>query len=170
MKPRTARLFLLLFLAALPASAQVWTNSLTGAVLPRSEVLRPNYANVPDSWYETEGWAPFTAGQEAARLEAESAAAAAAALEAEAARQLAKPLALKRAENNFFLLSAALFQGSMEKRGFGDLGAAVEALTAADPQTGIVLAVKLLSVDAEAKREGGLQWWDDAQFHPEIAE
>ena len=27
-----------------------------------------------------------------------------------------------------------------------------------------------LTVDAEAKREGGLQWWDDARFHPEIVE
>ena len=109
---------------------------------------------------------PMTEQELAAREET----AVLAAAQAEAARQLAKPLSLKRAENNFFLMCAALFQGDLSKRGFAELGAAVEAYAAADPQAGVVLAVKLLTVDAEAKREGGLQWWDDARFHPEIVE
>ena len=86
---------------------------------------------------------------------------------AEAQRQLDKPLALKTAENNFFKLCFSVF-GNMQKRGFAELRAALDALKETDAQAAIVASLQLLAIDAEAKREGGLEWWDDATYHTEI--
>jgi hypothetical protein len=85
----------------------------------------------------------------------------------ESERQASKPLALKTAENNFFKLCFAIFQ-TMDKRGFSEISQTLEGMSSTDPQTAMVLSIKLLGIDAEAKREGGLQWWDDATWHPEI--
>lgn len=82
----------------------------------------------------------------------------------EAARQAAKPDALKGAENNFYLLCNAVF-GDFQKRTFAELNAAIEAIKATDFSAAVELSVRLLAVDAEAKREGGLKWWDDAVQH-----
>jgi hypothetical protein len=90
-----------------------------------------------------------------------------AAADAEAARQAAKPEALKTAENNFFGLCHAIF-GDYQKRGFAELQAALDAILTTDPNTATVLSIKLLAIDAECKREGGLLWFDDAAIHPEL--
>lgn len=83
--------------------------------------------------------------------------------------QATKPDKLKAAENKFFDLCLAIF-GDRTKRGFDELNTAIEALTATDPNTATALAIRLLAVDAECKREGGNQWWDTAAYHEEIVE
>ena len=105
---------------------------------------------------ETADW---QAAQDAAAL-----AAAEAAAQAEIDRQAAKPLKLKAVENRFFELCQLLF-GDMEKRGFAALSDELDAMSAVDPQAAMVLSIKLLGIDAEGKREGGLNWWDDAIYH-----
>ena len=102
-----------------------------------------------------------------AEIDAKEAEAAAAAAQAEIDRQLNKPLALKKAENNYFYMCYALF-GDMQKRGFAALTAKLDEMKSTDPQTAIVMSIQLLGIDAEAKREGGLEWWDDATYHPEV--
>lgn len=88
-------------------------------------------------------------------------------VEAECSRQQAKSLKLKQAENAFLLYCESLF-GDKTKRGFTELNAVVEQLSLTNPEQAIPLAVKLLAIDAEAKREGGLVWWDDCAWHEEI--
>jgi len=88
---------------------------------------------------------------------------------AEAERQAAKPAKLKSAENKFFDLCNAIF-GNYEKRGFDELNTAIETLTTTDPSTATALAIRLLAVDAECKREGGNSWWDTAAYHEEAAQ
>ena len=83
--------------------------------------------------------------------------------------QLAKSDKLKAAENKFFDLCFAIF-GDREKRGFDELNSAIETLTTTDPSTATALAIRLLAVDAECKREGGNQWCDTAAYHEEILE
>lgn len=85
-----------------------------------------------------------------------------AAADAEAARQAAKPDALKTAENNFFALCAAL--GLEGKPGFATIQTTLDEMQ--DQQAAMLIALRLLAIDAEAKREGGLQWWNDAEVHP----
>jgi len=99
-------------------------------------------------------------------VDARAAADAEAAAQAEIDRQAAKPRALRKAENAFFELTYAIY-GNMDKRGFDVLGATLDAI-AANPETAmqaIVLSLRLLAVDAQAKREGGNHWWDDAIYH-----
>jgi len=79
-------------------------------------------------------------------------------------RQNNKPQALKAVENSFYELCNLIF-GDYTKRGFDEIKVALENLLAVDPNTSVVLSVKLLGIDAEGKREGGLQWWDDAVRH-----
>lgn len=74
---------------------------------------------------------------------------------------------LKAAENKFFDLCFAIY-GDRTKRGFDELNTAIEALTATDQNAATALAIRLLAVDAECKREGGNQWWDTAAYHEEI--
>lgn len=76
---------------------------------------------------------------------------------------------LKSAENKFFDLCFAIY-GDRTKRGFDELNTAIEALTATDQNAATALAIRLLAVDAECKREGGNQWWDTAAYHEEIVE
>ena len=118
---------------------------------------------VSPEWLVCNGWSVPTAGQTLAH----DASIQQDAVDTEAARQSAKPDALKRAENNFFKMCASVF-GDLQKRGFAELTQAIETLTATDAQAGIVASIKLLAIDAEAKREGGLNWWDDAAWHPEV--
>lgn len=58
----------------------------------------------------------------------------------------------------------------MTKLSFDQINAIIEPLMVSDANTAIVLGMRLLSIDAEAKREGGLKWWDDCEYHPEIVE
>lgn len=81
-------------------------------------------------------------------------------------RQAAKSLTLREVEQNFMNLCAQL--GSQEKLGFSEISAILDDME--DRNAAIVLSLKLLAIDAEGKREGGLNWWDDCAVHPELAE
>ena len=91
------------------------------------------------------------------------------AAEAEIARQAAKPDALKAVEVRFLDLCQTL-TGSREKAGFAALSDIIEQLMLADPQTATAASLRLLAIDAEGKREGGLHWWDDCADHPEVVQ
>lgn len=85
----------------------------------------------------------------------------------EAQRQLGKPLRLKIVENTFLSICDTLTgQTSHVKLGFDTLNTIISGIT--DPNTKVLVSLQLLSIDAEAKREGGLLWWDDCTWHPEI--
>ena len=88
-------------------------------------------------------------------------------IEAEANMQLNKSLALKSVENNFLLLCEQLL-GSRVKASFGYLNTALTTLLAMDQGLAVVLSIKLLALDAEGKREGGLNWWDTITWHDDI--
>lgn len=129
-----------------------------GAVWPVTLEL-PGYDMVIDAGVLREK----TAEEKQAYVDAK----AAAEVSAEAARQLAKPLVLKTAENNFLAMCDALTGGtSHTKLGFADLNAIISAIP--DPGVMGLTAIRLLAVDAEAKREGGLKWWDDCTWHADI--
>jgi hypothetical protein len=84
----------------------------------------------------------------------------------EVARQAAKSAALKNAENNFLSLCDVLTAATNHaKLSFAELNAIIAAMPL---EQQLVIGVKLLAVDAEAKREGGLLWWDDCTWHPVI--
>ena len=84
-------------------------------------------------------------------------------------RQLNKPLVLKIVENKFLMFCDLLTQGTNHtKLGFDQLGNILEVMLNSDPNRSIVLSVKLLAIDAEAKREGGNLWWDDCTWHSDI--
>ena len=81
--------------------------------------------------------------------------------------QSSKPAALKTVENNFLLVCDMLTQSSLhEKLGFDELHVILEAWP--DPQQKLDITVSLLAIDAEAKREGGLNWWDSCAWHEDI--
>ena len=86
---------------------------------------------------------------------------------AEAARQAAKPVKLKAVENAFLDLCNTL-AGSYDKLDFATINQTLEAMMETDANTATVLSLRLLAIDAEAKREGGLNWWDDCALHTEI--
>jgi hypothetical protein len=85
----------------------------------------------------------------------------------EQSRQAAKPLALKKVENDFLKVCQQL-TGKLEPLGFDALQAIIEGLMATDPNTAVALSLKLLTIDAAGKREGGLKWFDDVAWHTEI--
>lgn len=87
---------------------------------------------------------------------------------AEAAyNQSSKSLTLKTVENNFLLMCDALTGStSHEKLGFDELHSILEIIPNVDDKNNYSL--KLLAIDAEAKREGGLQWWDTCEWNEDI--
>jgi hypothetical protein len=97
-------------------------------------------------------------------LDAEEAAAQA---QAETDRQAAKSDALKHAESDYLTICQQL-TGSRAKLGFAELEAIVSGLMATDPNTAVALTLRLLTIDAAGKREGGLRWWDDIHDHAEV--
>ena len=95
------------------------------------------------------------AAQEAARIAAEQ------------ARQDAKSLTLKTVENTFLLMCDQLTGVTTHtKLGFDQINAVISGLT--DQNQAVMLSLKLLEIDAEAKREGGLLWWDTCTWHSDI--
>lgn len=90
-------------------------------------------------------------------------------IEAERLRQLNKPLALKKVENNF-LLFCELLTGSKDKLGFEAITTILNNMLLTDPNTAIVLSIKMLGINSEGIREGGNLWWDDISWHSEIVE
>jgi hypothetical protein len=97
-------------------------------------------------------------------IEAEKAAAEA---QAETERQAAKSDALKGAENAYLTICQQL-TGKRNKLGFAELEAIITGLMATDPNTAVALTLRLLTVDAAGKREGGNKWWDDISWHQEV--
>ena len=111
---------------------------------------------------------PQVAGVYQDRLTSEiDAEAAAAQAQAEIDRQAAKSDALKGAENSYLNICQQL-TGKRDKLGFAELEAIVSSLMATDPNTAVALTLRLLTIDAAGKREGGLKWWDDIQYHAEV--
>ncbi len=110
-------------------------------------------------WLAFDGTAFPEMSQE--QKDAVDAAEAQAAIDAEAARQAGKSKALKAVENAFFDFCDLL--GFQEKPGFAALNTVIGGMV--DQQQAAALAIRLLAIDAEGKREGGLNWWDDAQRH-----
>jgi len=87
----------------------------------------------------------------------------------EAERQARKPLVLKTVENKFLAMCDQLTGTTTHtKLGFDQINAIIEAIP--DESTKLQAGVKLLAIDAEAKCEGGLMWWDDCKWHEEIVE
>ena len=160
-------IFLIVLLLAMAASATMYRgpNGWRGEILPTT--IPGSRNNVPASyWLDSGKYWVETPEQLTEWQTAQSNAAAQAAVQFQAD----KSDALKSAENNFFYLCAALFAGDMTKRGFAELTPVIESIMATNQAQGITLSLKLLAVDAEAKREGGLNWWDTATFHPEAVE
>ena len=88
-------------------------------------------------------------------------------IEIEANRQNDKPLELKKAENAFLDI-CELLTGKKDKLGFGELEAIINNLMTTNQNQAVVLSIKLLSIDAQGKRSGGLTWWDDCIYHNDI--
>jgi len=86
----------------------------------------------------------------------------------EAEKQSQKPEELKAAENAFYDLCFQLF-GDYTKRGFAEIRTKITEMQAVDPMGAVNVSLSLLAIDAEAKREGGNDWWDTAVKH-EVAE
>ena len=88
---------------------------------------------------------------------------------AETTRQEAKSDSLKAVENNFLALCDSLTSTtSHTKLTFAQIAAIGDAMT--DQALHISIAIQLLSIDAEGKTLGGLSWWYDCAWHPEIIE
>ena len=82
----------------------------------------------------------------------------------EIARQEAKPLKLKVVENKFLSICDQLTGSNTHaKLGFDELNAIAGQIQDANTKVGV--AIQLLAIYAEAKREGGLKWWDDCAWH-----
>lgn len=90
-----------------------------------------------------------------------------AAIEAAQAKiQTGKPLALKQAENRFLALCDLLTGTTTHtKLGFSTLE---QIITTLPQDQQVMIGIKLLAIDAEAKREGGNLWWDSAAWHNEV--
>jgi hypothetical protein len=73
-------------------------------------------------------------------------------------------------ENEYLTMCDQLTGGtSKTKLGFAELQTIITAMQATDPQTAMVLALKLLTLNAALVRTGGVMWWDDCKWHPEVA-
>lgn len=111
------------------------------------------------SKYKNPDGSEMTPEQKAAVDAAEEAA-------AEKARQDAKTLALKTIENSFLSMCDQLTgQTTHAKLTFVQIRTIIGTLSA---EQQVLLAVQLLIIDAEAKREGGNLWWDTCAWHTDI--
>jgi len=81
--------------------------------------------------------------------------------------QSKKPYKLKVVENKFIDYCEQL-TGLKEKASFDQLNTIITQMLETDPNTATVLSLNLLAIDAEAKREGGLEWWDTCDWHDDI--
>jgi len=83
----------------------------------------------------------------------------------EQARQLAKSLALRTAENRFLAMCDLLTNStSHAKLSFAQIETIIKSLPLEQQP---LVSIELLAIDAELKREGGLLWWDDCVWHEE---
>jgi len=99
----------------------------------------------------------------------EAAAAEAARIAAEAARQAGKSLEQKTAENSFLSMCDTLTGTTNHvKVGFNELNSMVQSIT---NQTQVItVALQLLAINSECQRTGGLAWWNDVSWHPELVQ
>ncbi len=82
-------------------------------------------------------------------------------------RQNEKDIVLKVVEDRFIYLCDYLTQSNSHTRlGFDTLNTIVQSITTIDRYE---IAMRLLAIDAEGKREGGRKWWDDCIWHPEVS-
>ena len=91
----------------------------------------------------------------------------------EIARQEAKPLEQKTAENAFFTLTETILTFVSDERAgqtppiklsFSEINGLIKTIQATDPMAAINFSLELLAVDAELKRFDVL-WWDKAATH-----
>ena len=91
----------------------------------------------------------------------------------EIARQEAKPLEQKTAENAFFTLTETILTTVTDERAgetppiklsFSEINGLIKTIQATDPMAAINFSLELLAVDAELKRFDIL-WWDKAATH-----
>jgi hypothetical protein len=92
----------------------------------------------------------------------------------ETARQLAKPIPLRLAENAFFTVCEQVLTAAGEdpsgkrKLSIDELAFYIQRVKESNFAVAVELSINLLTVDASLKRYGPL-WWDDAAWHPEVA-
>ena len=67
-------------------------------------------------------------------------------------------------QNQYMTLCGQLTGQNPVKLGFAELQGIIEGMMATDPNTAVALSLKLLTLDAALKREGGLQWWDNCEW------
>jgi len=81
--------------------------------------------------------------------------------------QTSKSDELKTTENNFLSMCDLLTQSTThEKLGFDEIHEILNDWP--DPMQKVDLSISLLAIDAQAKREGGLEWWDTCAWHEDI--
>ena len=68
------------------------------------------------------------------------------------------------------LFCQQLTGGTMTKLTFDQINSTINGLMESDVNAAVVASLNLLAIDAEAKREGGLKWWDTCEYHLEIVE
>jgi hypothetical protein len=80
--------------------------------------------------------------------------------------QREKTVVMKVVENRFLGMCDELTGGTNHvKLGFAELQGIIELIP--DTNAVVMVTLQLLSIDAQAKREGGLLWWDGCAWHPE---
>jgi len=84
-------------------------------------------------------------------------------------KQDAKSITLKQTENSFLIICDQLSGTTNKvKLGFAELEDKINKLVETDPLNGMKISIKLLSIDASGKREGGILWWDDCVWHNDL--
>jgi hypothetical protein len=74
-------------------------------------------------------------------------------------------------ENQYLTMCDQLTgKAAHEKLGFAELQAIIEGLMASDPNTAVVLSLRLLTLNAALVREAGVQWWDGCRWHQEVVQ
>jgi len=81
--------------------------------------------------------------------------------------QAVKTTTLKLAENKFMDVCESII-GQKVKLGFDEIQEIIEPMQTNNPEMFMGLSIKLLAIDSELKREGGVKWWDDCIYHPEV--
>lgn len=92
----------------------------------------------------------------------------------ETARQLAKSVPLRLAENAFYTVCEQVLTAAGEdpsgkrKLSIDELAFYIQRVKESNFAVAVELSINLLTVDASLKRYDPL-WWDDAAWHPEVA-
>jgi len=85
----------------------------------------------------------------------------------DAQRQSHKSETLMKVENKFLAFCDMLSNTNTHaKLSFDAITEKLDKIT--DANTKVMISVQLLAIDAEAKREGGLRWWDSCVWHESL--